>query len=99
MNYPEHEKLKLVKDKSQSIHEFIHWLNNKGILLAVRADIEGEEVMAQITNTDLEGEECAVYFPHNRNLTTMVAEFFDLDEYKLECEKLDMLDQIRKANE
>lgn len=29
MSYPEHEKLKLVRDKSQVIGEFIEWLGGK----------------------------------------------------------------------
>ena len=32
--YPEHEKLHLIKDKSQAIYDFISWLSEEGIHLA-----------------------------------------------------------------
>lgn len=33
MNYPEHDKLNLIKEKSQSIGEFLNWINEQGIHL------------------------------------------------------------------
>lgn len=33
-SYPEHEKLKLVADKSQAIGEFLEWAEGRGIVLA-----------------------------------------------------------------
>lgn len=32
-NYPQHEKLKLIGDKSQAIGEFLEWVNSRGYTL------------------------------------------------------------------
>lgn len=32
-NYPQHEKLKLVGDKSQALGEFLEWVNSRGYTL------------------------------------------------------------------
>lgn len=38
-------------------------------------------------------------YPINKNLTELVAEFFEIDLKKLEEEKLDMLEEMRKGSE
>lgn len=44
MEYPEHEKLKAVKDKSQIIGEFLEWLDAEGIRLA-RYEDDGDDLI------------------------------------------------------
>jgi hypothetical protein len=39
-DYPEHEKLSKVRDKSQAIGEFIDWLKSQGVELSVWIDDE-----------------------------------------------------------
>jgi hypothetical protein len=36
--------------------------------------------------------------PTNKNLTALVAEFFDIDQEKIEDEKDKMLEELRRAN-
>lgn len=87
-DYPEHDKLKGVKDKSQAIHDFVFtFLSEKGVVLAERQ-----------TDENLEGELVDGLYPYSGRLTSLVAEFLEIDENKLEAEKLQMLDEIRKAN-
>ena len=41
MEYPEHEKLKVVSDESQAVGEFVDWLGNeRGIFLAEQKGFE-----------------------------------------------------------
>lgn len=80
---PEHQKVKAIQAHSQQIHEFVHWLNDKGIILA------------QETN-DSEAEE--TYYPVYTKLTDLVAEFFEIDLNQLEKEKLDMIEEMREHN-
>jgi hypothetical protein len=68
--YPEHEKLKEIRDQSQKCGEFLEWLEEQGYV----------EITAR------------------KSLTSILAEFFEIDEEKLEREKRRMLDRIREAN-
>lgn len=75
MKYPEHQKLKAVKDKSQAIGEFLDWLSEQGIYLC-----------------KLQQEE---YMPHYYRINGLLAEYFGIDENKLEAEKRTMLEECR----
>lgn len=82
-NYPEHMKLDKIKNLSQACGEFIEWLQcEKGVFLAVYDK--------KSTFGDL----------YRANIPThvLLAEFFEIDEKKLEAEKRAMLDSIRAAN-
>jgi hypothetical protein len=60
--YPEHRKLKAVVDRSQTIGEFLDWLEEKGLWLA-NMDVEGprmspyyykkENILAEFFGIDL----------------------------------------------
>jgi hypothetical protein len=39
------------------------------------------------------------YYLENRSITDFLAEFFEIDQNKIEAEKREMLDYIRKKNE
>lgn len=78
--YPEHIKLKAVQERSQAIHEFVEFLQGKGIHLA--------EYLENSISDRL--------VPSGKGLTNLVAEFLDIDMKKLEKEKQHMLDEIRK---
>jgi hypothetical protein len=49
MLYPEHEKLKAIKDKSQAIGEFIDWLESEKHVQLCTLDAEGDEYVPQFT--------------------------------------------------
>ena len=70
--YLEHEKLKLVKDKSQAVGEFIQWLEEKGISLAHYP--EGSERL------------CSVYTPVSKLLAEFFE--IDLDALEQEKEHM-----------
>jgi len=87
MSYPEHEKLKEIQPKSQAIHEFLlEFLQDKGIFLANYM-------------LDEDGEKTDIIVPVYKNLSELVAEFYEIDLNVIENEKRAMLDEIRKANE
>ena len=81
--YPEHEKLRAVMDKTQVMGEFFDWLQ-----------CEHEVFLASYEY----GRDC---YPGRspRKPMAYVAEFFDIDERKLEEEKLAMVDSMRALNE
>lgn len=83
--YPEHEKLAKIKDKSQAIGEFLEWAEEKGWHLAewVGSPHPFEDRMV----------------PIQPGMIDVLAEYFDIDQDILEAEKRAMLDEIRKANQ
>src|SRR5512135_3496653 len=92
--FPEHDKLHAVKDRSQSIGEFLEWLQSeKGYVVCERLRTNGDE-------DEDEDEDDADYelVPANLGVTRLLAEFFKIDLEKLEAEKRQMLDQLRAAN-
>ena len=85
--YPEHAKLMKVTDKSQAIGEFIEF---GGYVLA----IEAEEADCWL--------DCEQDHPHlkavSKPITTVLAEYFGIDEGKVEVEKRAMLEAMREMN-
>ena len=77
--FPENEKIKAVKEKSQAIGEFLEWLEEKKIHLVT-----------------LKGEHG--YNPVYTSTENLLAEFFNIDLDKVEEEKLQMLEELRKLN-
>lgn len=94
----EHERLSLVKDKSQAIGDFVEWLAEKGIRLCREhehtddcyEDTDRKRVWPTCELRD--GQFIQVYAP----ITKLLAEYFDIDENKLEREKREMLAEIRE---
>lgn len=85
--YPEHEKLRAVKDRSQTIGEFLEeWCAARRMALCELVDVGsgGEPVLEYVP----------VY-----NTTRLLAEFFEIDLDRIEAEKRTMLDLLRKAND
>lgn len=78
--YPEHEKLKQIQRESQTIGEFIEWLESNGMVVCEWTDGNCDNWMRTTLST-------------NR----LLAKFFDIDLDKLEAEKRQMLDEMRKA--
>lgn len=81
--YPEHEKLKEIQDQSQACGEFLEWLRSKGIFLAI-----------WVKNSNGWEERQSVHTPTQ----DLLAEFFGIDRDKLEDEKVQMLNELRKMN-
>ena len=77
--YPEHDKLSKVMDKSQMIGEFLDWLR------------EGRRKPIHLAETDDFGDLTLA----NTTIQKLLAEYFKIDEERLEGEKRAMLALIR----
>ncbi len=97
--YPEHLKLHAVKERSQSIGEFMAWLEEtKQYCLATRhAHTEYCKNSEGQYNCHLGSGELVE--PMNAGINKLLAEFFGIDLQVLEAEKLDMLEEQRAINE
>ncbi len=104
--YPEHEKLKRVHDRSQACGEFIEWLSSeKKIQLGQRhrhtdecyqkVEVKFFGMRDQLTCGMLEDN----LYLAAESVVDLLAEFFEIDQKKLEEEKRTMLDIQRKLND
>lgn len=83
--YPEHEKLSKVKHTSQAIGEFLDWLENeKGAAVCV--------LVRQNRHQHL-------YLPLQNNTEQLLAEYFDIDLKKLEEERRQIVDEMKKFSQ
>ena len=93
--YPEHVKLGAIKDKSQTVYDFLEWAGEKGMHLG-----EWEPTQRRTANGQF-GRNRIV--PHMHPVQTskrdLLAEFFDIDLNKIEKEMRAMLDEMRAMNE
>lgn len=84
--YPEHEKLKAVSDKSQEIGQFLDWMRDeKGYQFGFLGDADS-------------GEDPGRIYPTYLDVTRVLADYFDIDLKKIEQEKREMLKSIRSAD-
>ena len=87
-DFPEHDKVSAVRDRSQVIGEFLDWLfSEKGYSIAeehVHTDCHGEL-------GTLCGYRQGAYVPVSATTRQLLAEYFEIDEAKLEAEKQLML--------
>ena len=86
-DYPEHEKLHAIRDKSQTIGDFLTWCR---FTLC-----EWHEATGTIRNGDHEPEG---WYPRRGRMESLLAEYFEIDENKLEAEKRAMLERLREGN-
>jgi len=83
---PEHDKLDKIHDKSQAIGEFLEWLQG-----------EKDVVLAEYHEHAMGRKD--VLLPIHAHIETLLGEFFEIDLEKLENEKLNMLEQLRAAQQ
>ena len=90
--YPEHDKLRLYRDKSQAIGAFLDWLQNeKGVVLAEYGTGKIPNILNQ------EGGEPNTLYPIHRSIERWLALYFEIDLVVLEKEKELMLESLRAA--
>jgi hypothetical protein len=79
--YPEHEKLRALDGRNQAVGCFIEWLQVKGYVIARYKNIHGfmDEQLV----------------PDTSGIQDLIAEYFGIDQDKLEQEKRKMLDDLR----
>lgn len=82
--YPEHERIHAVKEKSQAIGEFIDWLREKGVTLCTFRQHEYWPL------DNIQGKRA-------RTIEEILSIYFDIDQDKIEKEKRAMLDELRQA--
>jgi hypothetical protein len=90
-DYPEHDKLALVKDETQAAGDFVEWLGTQGIFLAKTYMFTKDDCV-----TDDEAEmRYERTCPVAKSLVTLLAEWAEIDQNKIEAEKRAMLATIR----
>ena len=92
--YPEHEKLQAIAMLSQAVGEFLDWAGEKGMVLAVWEPRQKRMVSGRFGHNRIEQR----MYPAQASTRQLLAEFFDIDEAKIEAEKRAMLDEIRSKS-
>jgi hypothetical protein len=87
--YPEHEKLTQIRDKSQLVGEFLDWLSQQGYYICRWQD-EGDN--GQPKRIPATADDIARIHEDE-----YLADFFGIDQDKLEEEKRAMLDALRAS--
>ena len=89
-NYPECEKLAEVSPQSNVVGEFLDWLSNeKNLTICTYTEDEDPMVLG----------DCSSYYPYHYDTEQLLAEFFEIDLKKVEEERRQILEDIRKSNE
>ena len=83
-DYPEHQKLAKISDKSQAIGEFLEWLGREYVICTWGSVDDA---------FDREG-----YRPARKSIEELLAEFFEIDRAVIETEKRAMLAALREMN-
>jgi hypothetical protein len=96
ISYPEHEKLKKVRDKSQAIGEFLVWLQERYTLcsylpVSTRLTEEGH-----IEIVEDERARHPFHVPVTKNIEDYLSDYFGIDQEKLEKEKRQALAALRQ---
>ena len=89
--YPEHNKLDGVKEMSQLLGEFLDWAQDQHLTLcwydSGDEDPDGEQVFDHERG----------WRPCHDTIQTLLAKFYNIDLKKLESEKEQMLEEIRRT--
>lgn len=81
--YPEHEKLRKVADLSQKIGEFLDFgLAKQGLVLCEAQDHWSDETQ---------------FYPTHKTVQSILADYFEIDQKKIDAEKEQMLEALRSA--
>ncbi len=107
---PELEKMKVVRERSQEIGDFLEWCRGRGAVLAVQHKhdagcgeiVKDKDPFVNVINV-LVGRDCGLkndeYAPLTYNIEKLLAEYFQIDLERAESEKRALLDYIRAVNE
>ncbi|MHA1952485.1 MAG: hypothetical protein ACW96U_00875 [Candidatus Heimdallarchaeaceae archaeon] len=89
--YPECEKLKDAQDQSQTIGEFLEWLEYRGVVLCVHCNTNSQFFY----NPDLTDEDG--FEPVQKNREDILAQYFDIDLNKVEQERQQILSKLQEG--
>ncbi len=110
-DYPEHDKLHAVNERSQAVGQFLEWLSEGFVICQWSKEIMEDKPCSQCdpdavrhlcyfccgTGTEPTCVRRAGFYPAGKPIQEWLAEHFKIDQAKLEKEKLAMLDIVRKA--
>lgn len=86
--YPEHEKLRAVKAQSQTIGDFLSWLEERDMAVCERVP---EDIDEDGFSSDEE------FVPTQKGIERLLAEYFEIDLRKISDEKDAMIAELHKA--
>lgn len=86
--YPEHDKLRAIADESQAIGEFLEWMGTDRT--AEHGQYGRRLFLAHMWNDRLT--------PASYTIEDLLAQFFGIDQNKIEAEKRQMLAELRAVN-
>jgi len=99
-HYPEHEKLAVVKEKSQACGEFLDWLLGEKHYTLGKYHEHTDDCWEPGENHTLSRRSCGLnsdeLYPKPENVRKLLAEFFEISEDKLEAEKRAMLAMLQE---
>lgn len=75
--------MKAIKERSQAIGEFLDWASSKGMILAKYDDAFHDESLRAVPDS----------------IQKILARYFGIDLNKIETEKLDMIEELRKTTQ
>lgn len=84
--YPEHAKLEALGGKNQVVADFLDWLK------------DDQHVHLMLWEKTPDRYDNGYWYEDRRHPELLVAAYFGLDVWKLEAEKRQMLDEIRRAD-
>ncbi len=90
--YPEHEKMKALNGASQTAGEFVDWMQGQGIVFAEYQTVQRTNILTGKPLADM----VETLMPKHLNIPALLADFFDIDEAKLEAEKQEMIAGLRQ---
>ena len=106
--YPEHEKLARIKDESHSIGLFLDWLRggfegSPNLTLCYYQEPTGQPRFENDGGSLFDGEELKLnldfiepgWTPARQTIPQLLAQYFGIDQEKLDAEKEQMLADIR----
>lgn len=94
--YPECEKLQAVHEESQKIGQFLDWLTGeRGIYFCKFYTLE--ELLEYDPGIDYR-EEDAGFIRDYTPIQSLLAEYFEIDMDKVEEERRQILEELRRAN-
>ena len=96
-DYPEHAKLRKVMAQSQACGDFVKWLREEKGLVLARKHKHSEGCYDSHGHRICELEQDDLEYTWLR-IESLLAEFFEIDEAKLEEEKCQLLEEQRRAN-
>jgi hypothetical protein len=95
-DYPEHDKLTKISGMSQEIGNFLEWLKGgydnspEHMTVCDLKEVRGGHVYEPDTYSD----GMLKYFPTYATTQELLARYFDIDQKKIDAEKLAMLDAM-----